>query len=373
MDIVLVANSPGELSALVKPLAEKFKQKSPESRLILFITPCQYASGKEVEFARKNLKVDQIVSTEEYGKWIRGGSLGLDFEPSGALLYVGGDLLHATLIAQKLKYPAYAYLPNKTIGWKAFFKKFFVPDARLFRDQDKIYEVGDLMVESVDVSTKAEALDRWHLQNHHPTLAFMPGSREWEIKSMLPIYDKIIKLLKQRIPTLQTALIISPFVPMEVFEKYPAHLSFEVFMPFESVSSADLVVTIPGTNTAQLSIAKMPMLVIFPLDQPENIPLEGLVHYVTLIPGLGYIIKKSAAYIAEKTTKFFALPNIKADREVVPEMRGKIDPKEAADKIAELLSDPGRLKKMSAELTHVMGKPGASEKIVETILNETVS
>lgn len=371
-DVILVANSPGELSALVKPVAEQFKKKVPEVRLILILTPCQYASGKEVEFARKTLKVDEILSADNYKKWLLTNQLPFTLNGSGIVLFLGGDLMHAMLIAKKTNYQAYAYLAGRYIGWRSFFKKFFVAEAALFKNREKIEEVGDLMADSVVTLTKEQAREKWHIPSENPVLAFMPGSRKWEIDHMLPLYEKIGKILKKEIPALQLLLIISPFISMEDIETCAAHRLFEIFAPLDSITAADLVVTIPGTNTAQIAAAGLPMLVIFPLDNPEVIPLTGLLHYICCLPLLGSLIKRSLAFWVNKKTKFFALPNIKADRELVPEIRGKINPQEAARKIKDMLSNRSRLKDTSRELKAIMKSSGAAEKIVEEIINEAL-
>ena len=379
-DIVLVANSPGELSALVKPVARAFKEKSKDSRVILFLTPCQYASGKEVEYARKNLAVDEIVSAEEYRKWLFGKTLPFTFGSSGVCLFLGGDLLHATMIAKKLNYKAYAYLSGNLIGWANFFRKFFIPDRQALEyflkkriPDEKLKVTGDLMAEGINSQSRNEARAAWHLDPQSLVVAFMPGSRKWEIAFMLPLYEKIGKILKKNDPELKLMLIVSQFVSVETFLEYKEHHIFDVFANFESLNAADLAVTIPGTNTAQIAALGLPMLVVFPLDKPEVIPLEGVIHYISNIPVIRYPIKRFIAWLINKKTKFFALPNIKANREIVPEIRGKIDPQFAAEAIIKLLKDKAKLSQMSKEVKEAMGESGAASYIVEEILNEALS
>jgi lipid-A-disaccharide synthase len=380
MDIVLVANSPGELSALVKPIAKAFKEKLKDSRIILFLTPCQYASGKELEFARKNLAVDEIVSSDEYKKWLFGKALPFSFGKDGICLFLGGDLMHVTLIAKKLNYKAYAYLSGNLIGWTSFYKKFFIPDNKIFKyfmDKGvpslKLKVAGDLMTDQTTSLPRDEARAAWHLNLESSVVAFMPGSRKWEIDFMLPLYERIGKILKKENPELKLILIVSQFVSVESFFEYKEHHIFDVFANFESLNAADLVVTIPGTNTAQIAALGLPMLVVFPLDRPEVIPLEGILHYIINIPVIRYPLKRFIAWLINKKTKFFALPNIKANREIVREIRGKIDPQFAAEVIALLLKDKARLAQMSKELKEVMGEPGAAGVIVGEILNEALS
>jgi len=379
MDIVLVANSPGELSALVRPVAKAFKEKLKDAHIILFLTPCQYASGKEVEYARKNLAVDEIVSAEEYKKWLFGKTLPLTFNRNGVCLFLGGDLLHATMIAKKLNYKAYAYLSGNLIGWTNFYRKFFIPDHQSLEyflkkriPNEKLKVARDLMADGTASLPRDEARAAWQLDLKSPVVAFMPGSRIWEIAFMLPLYEKIGKILKRNNPDLKLILIVSQFVSVESFLEYKEHHIFDVFANFESLNAADLVVTIPGTNTAQIASLGLPMLVVFPLDRPEVIPLEGIMHYITNIPVIRYPLKRFIAWLINKKTKFFALPNIKANREIVREIRGKIDPRFAAEIIIQLLKNKIKLSQMSKELKEIMGEPGASSIIVEEILNEAL-
>lgn len=373
LDIVIVANSPGELSAFARPIARQFKEKSPESRIILFLTPCQYSSGNEVDFAKKNLAVDVVVPKEAYRKWI----MGLltpeipEFSKDGAVLFLGGDLLHAMLIAKKLNYKAYAYLANKKVSWVSFFSKFFVPDIEPFEnkvDPAKLIGVGDLMAEPIPTLSKEEARNKWHLNPDKKIIAMMPGSRLWEIKYLMPLYEKIIDQIKKDSPDVQFMLIISPFTQVKEIEEYKGHHAFDAFAYFDSIKAADLVITIPGTNTAQLAALGIPMVVMFPLDRPEAIPLQGLAHYITMAPILGNLLKRAIAKYVNAKTKFFALPNIKANQEIVPEIRGKIDIKDASGKILALLLNNKALEITSKALLSMMKPSKASVLIVDSIL-----
>jgi lipid-A-disaccharide synthase len=358
-DIVIVANSPGELSALVKPAAETIARKLPDTRLTLVLTPCQYTSGKELEYIKTIRGITHTISANEYKNWIlRNQKPKIDFQDKGLVLFLGGDLAHAILVAQKMRYPAYAYVQDY-IGWTGSYKKFFIPDvqsqSKLDRRgllKDKLQIVGNLMVDSVS------DLPKWQPEKN--VITFMPGSRGWQINHMTPIYQKIIDELKIQNPNFKIQVVSSPF---EQAISIPGVKTIS----FEDAHNSELVITIPGTNTARLAARGIPMLVVFPLDNIEVIPLEGIAHYISQIPYFGIRIKKKFAEITNRHTRFFALPNIKADREVVEEIRGVINPKEVAEKAIALLNDlPGR-QKMSMELIEAMGKPGAAEIISDII------
>jgi lipid-A-disaccharide synthase len=188
----------------------------------------------------------------------------------------------------------------------------------------------------------------------------MPGSRDWQIKHMTPIYKKIMDAIKSQLPAATFQLVSSPFEKANRLEG--ARIT-----EFEEVSSSEIVITIPGTNTARLAALGMPMIVIFPLDNPDVIPLEGLPHFIGLVPYFGSKFKRFLADTLNKRNKYWALPNLKADREIVPEIRGVIEPGIVAQKAITLLKDRARREKMSVELRNALGDPGAAKRIAEEL------
>ena len=353
-DVVLVANSPGELSALVKPVAEEFSQNSAV-RVILVLTPCQYTSGRELGYVKNLRGISELATAEDYKRWIlRNQKPNLNFSSKGVILYLGGDLAHALLVARKLKYPSYAYVQD-FVGWKRSYKKFFVPDRQSLAKlklKDKYALVGNLMVDSI------KDIRKWSPEPN--VITFLPGSRAWQIKHMTPIYKRIISELRTHNSELKFQIVSSPFEPALPIEGAK-------IVSFEEVYNSELVITIPGTNTARLSALGLPMICLFPLDNPDVIPLEGLLHYICSVPYFGSKLKRFLAGQMNKRIKYFALPNIKAGREVIPEIRGAIHPAKVAREALALLKDKAKRSKMSGELIEALGKPGAAKNIAEEI------
>jgi len=380
-EFVLVANGPGELSSLVKPIVEQIKKYSTKANPIkttLVQPPCQFSSGNEMQYI-KTLKVNQIIPAEEYRKWILSipTKRELKFKYRGVVLYLGGDLMHAVLISKKLGYKVYAYLHGQKASWKNIFAKFFVQDEKtkhkLLKNRfqkDRIKVVGDLMLNSIESKPKAEVIHKWQLSENKPIVAMLPGSRDWEIDYMLPFYEDIGRELKSIIPGVQLMLIISPFTTLSKIEKMVDEDIFDVMTSIDSITAADLVLTIPGTNTAQIAAIGAPALMLFPLNKLDNVPLEGLLYYITKIPFLGKMIKRFAADIINRKTKFFALPNIKAGRMVMPEIRGNISIEEVVEEVLKLLNNAQKTKQIGHNLKKAMGESDAAEKIVGGILNE---
>jgi len=358
-DIIIVANSPGELSALVKPVAETLYRKISDARIILVLTPCQYTSGKEMEYIKSIRGISEVIPAKGYTNWIlRNRKPKINFAEKGIVLYLGGDLAHAILVAKKVKYPAVAYVQDR-LGWSGSYKRFFVPDvrtkARLSRNQKikrKIKIVGDLMVDSVG------HIRKWTPKKN--VITFLPGSRHWQINHTTPIYKKIIEHIRIEMPKAVFQMVSSPFVQAKPIDGVKV-------IDLDEVHNSELVITIPGTNTARLAAMGIPMISVFPLDNPDVIPLDGLPHYIGKIPYLGSKFKKVLVDTLNKKIKYFALPNMKANREIVPEIRGIIYPATVAMKAVALLDDFEKRKTMSEELKKAMGRPGAAIKIAEEI------
>jgi lipid-A-disaccharide synthase len=358
-DIILVANSPGELSALVKPVAESISDNIKEARIILVLTPCQYTSEKELEYIKTIRGISTAISAQGYKNWIiLNHRPKIKFSGKGLVLYLGGDLAHAILVAKKVGYPAWAYVQDR-IAWTNFYKRFFVPDAGTLTKfaknkklRAKLKVVGNLMADSVS------DLPKWSPKKNMITL--LPGSRAWQIKHMTPIYERIVRHIKIEMPNAVFQVVSSPF------EK-AMEIKGARTVRFEDVPNSELIITIPGTNTARLAALGIPMIVIFPLDNPDVIPLEGLAHYIGKIPYLGSRFRKTLADTLNRKIKFFALPNIKADQEIVPEIRGIIEPTAVALKAVALLKDEKKRAEMSKDLQRALGEPGAAHRITEEI------
>jgi lipid A disaccharide synthetase len=131
-------------------------------------------------------------------------------------------------------------------------------------------------------------------------------------------------------------------------------------------------VTIPGTNTAEVAVIGTPMVSIFPMDSFNMIPLEGIWDLIGRIPVLGYYFKRKYVKMMIEKTRFFAIPNIKTGRSIVPELTGNIQAIDVAVVMDKLLNSPDILKEMSGQLRAALGGPGAAKKIAQEILDETL-
>ncbi len=138
---------------------------------------------------------------------------------------------------------------------------------------------------------------------------------------------------------------------------------------YEAISISHLIMTIPGTNTLEATYLETPMVVAIPLNKPEAIPLDGLAGLVGGLPVAGSLIKRRMVKQYSKRIKFAAIPNIRADREIVPEIRGIIEPADVAKEGVELLRSPERLNRMKEELRKIArATEGAANKVADVVL-----
>ena len=74
-------------------------------------------------------------------------------------------------------------------------------------------------------------------------------------------------------------------------------------------------------------------------------------------------------YLYFKKKKFFAWPNIKAKKMIVPERIGNISPRKIAREALFLIKNKNHLKKISDNLCKERGKKGAAEKLAYMIID----
>ncbi len=404
-DIVITSNSPGELYSLVRPVVRSLHKNIPRARIILVITPCQYASGREIEVARSFPEIYEVIFPQEFRNWVikNRPPKGLSFSKKGVVLFMGGDLFNGVLLSKKLRYPACAYTMNH-FSWAKNYLKFFVPDKKTAEKaagkkvpQDKIRVVGDLMIDAA-VSEPVPKAERTS-----PLVTLMPGSRPAHIKFLAPFFLKTADLIRQSSKEVKFIFGLSPYTTALNLEEYLSRNKMErtelkegaagrliskenekyilsengteVLLieknPYEAMAASDLIITIPGTNTAEAAAMGKPMLVTVPFNKPEVYIFDGLIGMAGNMPVIGRHIKSAAIKVLNKAVKFTALPNRKADEMIVPELRGNLKAEDVAKKAAELLSDPEKLSQMGKRLKKAMGAPGAADRIAEEIAGLT--
>lgn len=182
----------------------------------------------------------------------------------------------------------------------------------------------------------------------------LPGSRKSEIEGLLPLYLRVCKIMKRRLPHLR-------FV-MGCFNQAQARLScgiisgsdieVEIFVgrTNELMSVADFALAASGTATLELAWYATPMIALYPVNRIMYKLLGGLL----------------------LTTPYLSLPNAVAQRKIIPEYYLYWGPPEPiADDAVDILSRPQRSRQMRDDLAEVrakLGPPGASDRAAHLAL-----
>jgi len=264
--------------------------------------------------------------------------------------------------------------------------------------EEKVTVVGDLAKDGIKLSmSDREAFNHWGLDSKYFIISLLPGSRPEEIRYMTPFFLEVAELIKKEFPLSQFLLILSPFVSKKELNTVNEESLSKTFSGvgvklkkesgqwelitksglealvveekrYEAINISHLIITIPGTNTLESTYLGTPMLVVIPLNKPEVIPLDGLAGLVGGLPIVGSLIKRQMVKYYSKRIKFAAIPNIRADREIIPEIRGIIEPADVAKEVVELLKSPTRLTQIKEELRKIAKTEGAAGKVADVIL-----
>lgn len=395
-EVILVANGPGELAAWARPVARALRRAGYAERLALALVPCPYAAGTEAEAVAAWPELDAVWAPSETLAWALAGRRPAGAPPPaarGVVLFLGGDQAFAVALARRTGYALHVYAQEARRHRRAV-ERFYAPAGP---PGARTAVVGDLMVDAVaDCPAREEARRRLGLPpSGRPLVALLPGSKAFKVRYVAPLMLGAAQRLGEAADWLW---VRSPFTPAEAVEaaladpaaqavtggigarwilpdrllETPAGTRIHVSPATweaqrDALAAADAALTVPGTNTAELAVLGVPMLVLLPLNRPEVIPLDGLAGRVLDLPGLRRL-KRLAAWAVERRAPLLALPNQRAGRRVAPELVGALSPAAVAEALAPWLADSEARAAAAAALLTAMGPPGASASVAAGVL-----
>ncbi len=401
MILALTANGPGEFAGWVRPLLRALYDRLPALDVRVFCVPDDYASGFEAEYIRRAFPGATVYTPGEYLRFALGR--GLDGLPDRVdrVLYLGGDLMHAARIHDRLGGTAYAYKFSR--------KKYTGRFARVFATDEKnrqqllgwgvpgakIAVVGNLAIDGA----LEEAAGRFGEADGDAArdgIFLMPGSRKHEIEQMVPMYVRIALQIRRRLPGVPIAFARSPFTSDEELAAalvrggvretygYPAKLESGggailaagerfplVTAAMRAARNARLAVAIPGTKVIELAALGIPTITTLPMNRPELIVINGVLQYVGRIPLAGTPIKRTAIAAGAKRFEFVAQPNIDAGWLLDPEIRGTLLPSHVAHVVAERYADTAWIGETGAALRALYAsQAGVAGRMADLLLED---
>ena len=238
--IVIVANSPGEVTGWARPLVsglraseEKMSSEFGGLTVVIVLPPCPFATGNEAEVARLIPRVDAVVTPSEYLRFVMLGSIprrvmslaaGKErMSWRGIVVHLGGDHLHSILIARRLGFPAVAY-SDRTIKFQRQFIRVLAEDSRVARKlqqkgvpDEKIDIVGNLMIDGVQSEGDPEGVrDILKVAEDALMVCLLPGSRQQQIQHVLPFFLRVAEIVKKFCESAEFVIPLSPFVSLDM-------------------------------------------------------------------------------------------------------------------------------------------------------------
>ncbi len=179
-------------------------------------------------------------------------------------------------------------------------------------------------------------------------IGLLPGSREGEIRTILPVMLESAEILNGKISgPVSFFLPLAETIDQRIVQEYlkNSHLKIEVIREdiYAHIKAADAAMVASGTATLETALLGTPMVVLYKVSP------------------LTYFAGKCLVNI-----KCISLVNIIAGRMIVPELiQDDMNPQRIALEVLSIIEDPKRAAQMRADLNEIrtnLGGPGASER-----------
>ena len=390
-DLFVLSNSPGEVAGWLGPVARALAASGGGISATVVTLPCPYASGMEGRCAQELPGVRRSMSFREAFS----GCGRAAQKESRLILQLGGDPMYGFALSARMKAPWMIYTARPK--FKGRVAHYFIPDqtARARFDKARVPEarrsvVGNLILDSVP---ERGALDaghlraRWGLQAED-IITFMPGSRPFEYELGCGFFCECARLLRRRFPQWQAVMPVAPTVDDAVLcrglaanglswtggERPEAVVIDENYSvplvrsgQYEAIAASSLAVALPGTNNLQIAALSVPLLMVAPLNEAQNIPLDGLAgifpHRSRVMGG----VKKRLVMMVNAREKYVSLPNRIAGAFLLPERRELMTPESACAYIAPLMESPEKRRAITEAYGALNLERGAAGRIAEKV------
>lgn len=236
----------------------------------------------------------------------------------------------------------------------------------IFEEEAKAYKnnggnaiyVGNPNVDTArPASSKEEFCKTAGLNPKFPIFGIFPGSRHQELDALLPVFTSAAALIKRKIPNSQFIIALSS---LQFKNKVESHLKRKkIDIPavygrsHDILSASNVAIAASGTIIMEAAILNTPAIMAYKISP------------------LTYFIAK---YIVKIKLPYFTMPNIIANKMVVPEiMQSDATEQNIADKAAQMLTDPEAVKAIKEGFRQVrskLGPPGAVKRAAEEIMAE---
>ena len=347
-------------------LARQLKALDPQIRLVgaggphmreagveILIDPTAHATVGVVEVVRHLGRYAQIyrLLQSSLKKWEPDAVVCID-SPDFNLRFAGRVKDHGIPVIYYISPQIWAWRKGRINTIRKVVRKMLVIldfEEKIYRDAGvDVAFVGHPLLDAVREIDREAVRKEWGVGEKQLLIGLLPGSRGKQFRMLFPVMKKTAELIKKELPDAKFVLGCAP----NINPKLAADAGMEVVVNRtpDVMASCDLLLVASGTATLEAGIYGTPMIVTYKLN-PATAYLFGPLVWLN--------------------TRLWALVNIVAGKEIVPEMyQWRAKPPLLAEKALSLIRD-GKLPEIRRELAEVrrkLGQPGASRRAAEEIL-----
>ena len=222
--------------------------------------------------------------------------------------YPGFNLRLAEKVKFKFNFPITYYISPQIWAWKEkrinIIKRYVDQMLVIFPFEKEWYAkrgvdvewVGHPYVEEWKLTSKSELKSQLGLNPNKPLLTLFPGSRKQELDNHLKVCFDAAHRVQEEVDNVQIVLGLAPNVDIGLIQ-IPKNIVVEKTNPRRALEAADAAIVASGTSTLEAAIYGIPMVIIYKMNY------------------LSWWISKLLV-----KTRFTGMPNLIADRIVVPEL-----------------------------------------------------
>ncbi len=232
----------------------------------------------------------------------------------------------------------------------------FAFEETLYRDGAfNVTCVGHPLLDAVRPSkTRQQLLADVGFEDRPPVVGLLPGSREREVRSLLPVMLGAAQRIHKKYPRAQFLVCRAATVPRQFYKDALDAAAPE--FPYKildddtanGIQASDVVLVASGTATLETAILGRPMIILYKVSLLTWLMAKLCIR----IPHIGLV-------------------NVVAGKKVVPELiQFDANPNKVAAAFAGLWDDPGQLSATRRALAGVkaaLGAPGASRRAAQSI------
>lgn len=268
--------------------------------------------------------------------------------------------------AKKLNIPIFSYIPPSAWAWRKGRAKNVaaIADkiAAIFPFETKVYEdagadisfVGNPLIDNVKPSiSKEQAYKFFGINPQDDNVLLLPGSRKQEIEKMLEPMLAAGKIIKKERSKTKFFLPVAPGINEQLINEKINSYNLNVKLchekTYDLMNCCDFAIATSGTVTLEAALMGLPSIVLYKMSK------------------FTYRIAKLFVKV-----KFFSLPNILADKQILPELlQDQVNGENIANEAKALFKDTDSaidIKSQLQEIRSKLGESGVAEKTAKLIL-----